>query len=322
MARILLTGAAGFIGSHLGEKLTADGHEVTGLDNFDPYYSPARKRRQLQPALARPNYRFVEGDFTAGALLDDLLGGGDFDTVIHLAANAGVRPSLEDPQKYVRNNVVGLVTLLEALRKHGPRRLVCASSSSVYGDSTPAPFREDAPCDRPQSPYAASKRAGEIFCAAHAALYGLKITALRFFTVYGPRQRPDMAIAKFARAILLDRPITLFGDGSSARDYTYVADIVNGVVAALEREDEYRVYNLGGDRSTKLSELTALLEEACGKKARIERGPMQPGDVRRTAADLTRSRAELGYAPRMSLKEGLRRTVEWLRGEPETEPQQ
>jgi UDP-glucuronate 4-epimerase len=314
--RILLTGAAGFIGSHLGEKLLADGHAVVGLDNFDPYYSPARKRRNLRAALAHEAYRFIEGNFADAQLLDSLLTENAFEAVIHLAANAGVRPSLEDPQKYVRNNITGLVLLLEALKNRGPQRLVFASSSSVYGNTTPPPFREDAPCLQPQSPYGAGKRAGEFFCATYAQLHGIRTTALRFFTVYGPRQRPDMAIAKFARAILTGRPITLFGDGDTARDYTFVSDIVDGIVAALQTDvASYRVYNLGGDHSTSLRELVEELEKVCGRKAIVERLRLQPGDVERTSADLTRSRKELGYAPRIRPAEGLAAAVSWLREE-------
>jgi UDP-glucuronate 4-epimerase len=313
--KILVTGAAGFIGSHTAERLLTEGHQVTGLDNFDPYYDPAVKRRNIAAAQANEHYRFVEGDFTSAELLDRLLPEGGFDAVVHLAAQAGVRPSLVDPIKYARVNVSGVITLLEALRRHGPRQLVAASSSSVYGNTTPVPFCEDAPCVQPESPYGASKRAGEVYCGMYAQLYGLKIIVVRPFTVYGPRQRPDMAIAAFARNLLLDEPITLFGDGSSARDYTFVDDIVSGLVGALACPAGFGIYNLGGEHPISLSGLVEALERATGKKARVERAPMQAGDVERTYADVSRARKDLGYSPSVPLDEGLRRTVAWVREE-------
>jgi len=312
---VLVTGAAGFIGSHTVERLLAVGHRVTGLDNFDPYYAPAIKRRNIKAATTNENYSFVEGDFTSEGLLDQLLSEERFDRVIHLAAQAGVRPSLTDPLKYARVNVSGMVTLLEALRRHGPKQLVAASSSSVYGNTTPVPFREDAPCVQPQSPYGASKRAGEVYCGMYAQLYGLKVVVVRPFTVYGPRQRPDMAIAAFARKLLLDETITLFGDGSSARDYTYVDDLVSGLLGALACPVDFGIYNLGGEHPISLSGLVEALERATGKQARIERAPMQAGDVERTYADVSLARKELGYNPSVSLDEGLHRTVAWVREE-------
>jgi UDP-glucuronate 4-epimerase len=313
--KILVTGAAGFIGSHTAERLLQEEHSVVGLDNFDPYYDPAVKRRNLTAALANPRYRFVEGDFGDAGLLDRLLPEERFDAVVHLAAQAGVRPSLQDPLRYERVNVGGLIALLEALRRHGPPRLVAASSSSVYGNVTPAPFREDAPCAQPQSPYGASKRASEVYLGMYAQLYGLKIVVARPFTVYGPRQRPDMAIASFARKILLGETITLYGDGSSARDYTYVDDIVDGLLGALAFPVSFGIYNLGGERPVKLAELVRLLEEAAGRKAVVRYAPMQAGDVERTCADLECARRDLGYAPKVRIEEGLRRTVAWVREE-------
>lgn len=310
---ILLTGAAGFIGSHTAERLLAAGHGVTGLDNFDPYYDPAIKHRNIEAAKRNPNYRFIEGDFTSAELLDRLLPEGRFDAVIHLAAQAGVRPSLVDPLRYARVNISGVITLLEALRRHGPKRLVAASSSSVYGNTTPVPFREDAICVQPQSPYGASKRAGEVYCGMYSQLYGLKTIVVRPFTVYGPRQRPDMAIAAFARRILLGETITLFGDGSSARDYTFVQDLVGGLLGALAFPVSFGIYNLGGEHPISLSGLVEALERATGRKALVERAPMQAGDVERTYADVARARKDLGYNPEVPLEEGLRRTVEWVR---------
>lgn len=315
--KILLTGAAGFIGSHCAERLLAEGHSVVGLDNFDPYYDPAIKRRNVAVAQKEfpKAYRLVEGDFGDPALLDKLLPTEKFDAVIHLAAQAGVRPSIEDPLRYVRVNVTGVVTLLEALRAHGPKRIVAASSSSVYGNTTQPPFREDAACAQPQSPYGASKRSGEIYCGMYAQLYGIRCVVVRPFTVYGPRQRPDMAIAAFARKILRGETITLFGNGSTARDYTYVSDIVDGLLGALVCPMPFAVYNLGGDHPYELRELIAMLEKVTGKKAAVKHAEMQAGDVERTMAELTRARKDLGYAPKVSLEEGLRRTVAWVKEE-------
>lgn len=317
--KLLVTGAAGFIGSHTVERLLKEGHTVTGIDNFDPYYDVAIKRRNTEPALKNSAYTFIEGEYGDPELLTKLLPNGGFDAVIHLAAQAGVRPSLVDPAKYARVNVGQLIELLQAMNEHGPRRIVAASSSSVYGNVTPAPFREDAPCVQPQSPYGASKRASEIYLGMFAQLYGFHATVVRPFTVYGPRQRPDMAIAKFARMILLDETITLFGDGSSSRDYTFVGDIVDGLLGALACEKPFGIYNLGGDHPYSLTEMVTALEEAVGKKAIVQHQPMQPGDVERTCADLTNSRRDLGFDPKVSLEEGLRQTVGWVRDQVERE---
>jgi UDP-glucuronate 4-epimerase len=313
--RILVTGAAGFIGSHASERLLAAGHSVTGLDNLDPFYDPAIKRSNLRKALATPGYRFVEGDYGDAALLERLLPDGAFEAVLHLAAQAGVRPSLEDPLKYERVNVAQLVSLMEALRRHGPKRVVAASSSSVYGNVTPVPFREDAPCVLPQSPYGASKRAAEIYLGMYGQLYGFHIIVVRPFTVYGPRQRPDMAIAAFARKILRGEPITLYGDGSSARDYTYVDDIVDGLLGALAFPVRFGIYNLGGSWPVKLAELVKLLEQITGRQATVNWQPAQPGDVERTCAELAGARKDLGYWPKVPLETGLRRTVDWVKQE-------
>jgi len=313
---ILVTGGAGFIGSHACEQLLERGHGVTALDNLDPYYSPESKRQNLAAAQANPNFRLVEGDYGDRLAVTKLLQAGRYDVVLHLAAQAGVRPSIQDPLKYERVNVGNLVSMMEALRDQGPRQIVAASTSAVYGNTTPVPFREDAPCLQPLSPYAATKRAAEIFLATYAQLHGFKVIIVRPFTVYGPRQRPDMAIASFARKILLGQTITLFGDGSSARDYTYVSDIVGGLLDAIELFPvDFGIYNLGGSSPVTLSELVAALEKATGKKARIERAPMQAGDMERTYADITKAAEELGYAPKVTLDEGLAKTIEWVKGE-------
>ena len=316
--KILVTGGAGFIGSHTCEHLLEQGHFIVNVDNFDSFYSKARKRRNVEAAKAHENYRLVEGDFGDRLAMSKLLQEHNFDVVLHLAAQAGVRPSIDDPLKYERNNVRNLIAMLEAMRDHGPRKIVAASSSSVYGNTTPSPFREDAPCMQAASPYAASKRAAEIFLATYAGLYDFKVIVLRPFTVYGPRQRPDMAIAAFTEKIYQNEPIALFGDGSSSRDYTYVSDVVAGITAALngfKPETSYTVYNIAGASPATLNEVVAQLEEIIGRKAEVQRMEMPRGDVERTSADITKARNELGYAPKVSLKEGLELAVTWVRRE-------
>lgn len=314
MTRVLLTGIAGFIGSHLARRLLDRGDEVVGLDAFDETLYPAALHRANLATLApHPRLRFVEGDLLDAPHVERLVAEQP-DVVVHLAALAGVRPSIQAPKRYQRTNIEGTLNVLEACRKSGVRRLVFASSSSVYGARSEVPFRERDPADRPASPYAATKRAGELLCANYAELHGLGATALRFFTVYGPRQRPEMAIHKFARLILDGKPVPLFGDGSTARDYTYVDDIIDGVVAAVDRcaPGAYRVYNLGGSRTTTLKRLVELLEEGLGRRATVEWHPDQPGDVPITYADVDLAAAELGYAPQISIEEGLRRFCAWL----------
>ncbi|HJZ86753.1 MAG TPA: NAD-dependent epimerase/dehydratase family protein [Polyangia bacterium] len=311
--RVLVTGAVGFIGSHLCERLCGRGDQVIGVDNFDETLYPAAiKERTLAELLRRPGFRFVRADFVEPGVADQLLAERP-DLVAHLGALAGVRPSLAQPLRYQRTNVEGTLRLLEATRAGGVERFLFASSSSVYGSRAQVPFREDNPADRPASPYAATKRAGELLLAAYADLYGWGATALRFFTVYGPRGRPEMAIASFARKIAAGEEVPFFGDGSSSRDYTYIDDIIDGVVAALDRcqpgAGGLSIYNLGNSRPVTLARLVELLETAIGKRARLRRLPAQPGDVPRTAADLTLAGRELGYAPKVTLEEGLRRTL-------------
>lgn len=313
MARILVTGGAGFIGSHLCESLAADGHDVVALDNFDDFYDPAVKRRNLESLLGSRRFRLVEGDIRdAGAVSAALEGG--VETVVHLAARAGVRPSIEQPLLYQEVNVRGTMVLLEACRERAGCKFIFASSSSIYGNNPKVPFAESDRVDHPISPYAATKKAGELIGYTYHHLYGIPVSCLRFFTVYGPRQRPDLAIHKFARMIDAGRPIPVFGDGSMSRDFTYVSDIVDGVRRAMDRCEGYRVYNLGGSDPVRLSDLIALLEEALGKKAIIDRRPLQPGDVERTYADLTLSRRELGFQPKTDIRTGLKNFVAWMRG--------
>jgi UDP-glucuronate 4-epimerase len=314
--KVLVTGAAGFIGSHLAGRLLDRGHEVIGLDSFDAFLYDAETKRRNAAALAgRPGFRLVRGDILHARLVRDLVSG--VDVVAHLAALAGVRPSLADPARYVRTNVEGTVQVLEACRAAGVRRFVFASSSSVYGarPGPPAPFVEDDPCLEAASPYAATKRAGELLCSTYRDLYDIGSIQLRFFTVYGPRQRPEMAIHQFTRRIAAGLPVTLFGDGSSARDYTYVDDIVDGACAACDAVSpgECTVYNLGGSRTTTLADLVAHIGHALGLEPVVEFRPDQPGDVPVTYADVERARRTLGYAPRVGIEEGIRRFVEWYR---------
>jgi UDP-glucuronate 4-epimerase len=310
VARILVTGGAGFIGSHTTERLLARGDEVVVLDNFNDAYDPAIKRAN---AAALSGARIVTGDIRDRELVRKLFAEGRFDAVVHLAAMAGVRPSLLDPLHYEDVNMRGTMTLLEEARARRGLRFVFASSSSVYGARDKVPFSEADDIPHPVSPYAATKRAGELMCYTYHHLFGVPIACLRFFTVYGPRQRPEMAIAKFTRSILDGEPIPFFGDGSTRRDYTYVDDIVDGVVAALDHCSGYEIYNLGESATTSLSELVDALAKAIGKPAILDRQPNQPGDVPLTCADVSKARARLGYEPRTPVAVGLARYVAWYR---------
>ncbi|MCK6480614.1 MAG: NAD-dependent epimerase/dehydratase family protein [Planctomycetes bacterium] len=309
--RVLVTGAAGFIGSHVAAALLRRGDAVAGLDSFTDFYDPALKRRNVEEVRRLGELPLLEGDVRDPAAVREALRG--CDAVVHLAAKAGVRPSLLDPVGYADVNVRGTAVLLEEARAAGVRTFVSASSSSVYGARSAAPFVESDPCDRPVSPYAATKRAMELLCRSFQVHGSMDLTCLRFFTAYGPRQRPEMAIHAFARAIGEGRPVPFYGDGTSRRDYTYIDDIVDGVLRSLDRASGFRIYNLGESATTSLSELVALLEEAVGRRAILDRRPDQPGDVPLTCADLTLARAELGYEPRTPLREGLARFVEWMR---------
>jgi len=312
MSRILVTGGAGFIGSHVCERLLARGDEVVVLDNFNDFYDPRLKRQNADLLGAA---RIVTGDIRDANLVAQLFAEGEFDAVVHLAAMAGVRPSLRDPLHYADVNVRGTLILLEELKQRPVTRMIFASSSSVYGSNERIPFREADEIHHPVSPYAATKRAGELMCYTHHHLYGIPTTCLRFFTVYGPRQRPEMAIAKFTRAILEGQPIPFFGDGSTRRDYTYIDDIVDGVIAALDRCSGYEIYNLGESATTTLEELVSELGRLCEREPLLDRQPLQPGDVMVTCADVSRAQEALGYAPSVPVAEGLRRYVDWyLRG--------
>ncbi len=311
MARILLTGGAGFIGSHVAENLLARGDELVVLDNFNTFYDASIKRRNAARLGAA---RIVDGDLRDAALIERLFTE-RFDAVIHLAAMAGVRPSLLDPLLYEDVNVRGTLLILEQLKRQPQVRFVFASSSSVYGSNDKVPFSETDDIHSPMSPYAATKRAGELHCFTYNHLYGIPISALRFFTVFGPRQRPEMAIHKFVRAVLARQPIPMYGDGSTRRDYTYIDDIVDGVVRALDRCAGYEIYNLGESQTTSLAELIAMVGDVCGIEPLVDRQPTQPGDVEITFADVSKARARLGYDPHTSVRDGLERFVEWYREE-------
>jgi len=310
---LLLTGGAGFIGSHFSRKLLDEGHEVDCLDNFNTYYDPALKRENVQPFLDHPRYRLIEGDIVDWPAVENLFAERSYDSVVHLAARAGVRPSIREPLLYEQVNVLGTMHILEAARRHGVGRIVSASSSSVYGSNSKVPFSESDPVDHPISPYAATKKAGELMAYTWHHLYGLSISCMRFFTVYGPRQRPDMAIHKFARLICSGQPVPVFGDGRSRRDYTYIDDIIAGLYAALLRCEGYHIYNLGESNTIELLELIHLLEEGLGRKAVLEFHPDQPGDVPITYADISLARRELDYRPSTPIERGIGLFAEWYK---------
>ena len=314
MKTILVTGGAGFIGSHVIERLLAEGSRVVCLDNFDSFYDPAVKRANLASAQKKSSFRLIEGDIRDESVLAGLFREERIEAVFHAAARAGVRPSIQDPVLYHDVNVHGTTRLLEAARSAKIKNFVFASSSSVYGVANRTPFSEEDPADFPISPYAATKRAGELLCYTYHHLYGLPVTCLRFFTIYGPRQRPEMAIHKFTRLIDSGRPVPVFGDGTSRRDYTYISDVVEGVIRALAKPQPYEILNIGGSQTTGLRDLVAKIETVLGKAARIEAMPPQAGDVPLTFADVGKARRLLGYEPRTMIDEGLKKFVEWYRG--------
>jgi UDP-glucuronate 4-epimerase len=310
--RVLVTGAAGFIGSSLVDRLLAEGREVVGLDSFDPFYPEAFKRWNLRAAHEHARFRLEEGDIRDEALLERVFAEGSFDGVVHLAALAGVRPSLERPGVYADVNVSGTTLLFQAGARHGRPRFVFASSSSVYGEREAGPFRETDLVEHPVSPYAATKKAGELLAHVFHHTHGLSICCARIFTAYGPRQRPDLAIRKFAELLRQGDPVPLFGDGNTVRDYTYIDDLVDGLVRCLDRDLGYAVLNLGAGRTVSLLEVVRSLEDAIGEKARIEWLPRRVGDVSRTWADIGAAREAVGYAPTTPLEDGIRRFVDWL----------
>ncbi|HXM50621.1 MAG TPA: SDR family NAD(P)-dependent oxidoreductase [Pyrinomonadaceae bacterium] len=315
MKNILITGGAGFIGSHLVDHLLAEGGwRITVVDNFNDFYDPAIKRENLSARLANTNFKVVEADIRNQETLSQVFSDANFDCLVHLAARAGVRPSLKEPRLYVETNVNGTLNLLELARAHGVKQFVFGSSSSVYGSNAKVPFSEDDPIFNPISPYAATKAAGELLCHSYAHLYDMRIVCLRFFTVYGARQRPDLAIHKFAKLISAGWPIPVFGDGTTRRDYTYIDDIIAGVRAAMDyHQSKYEVINLGESRTVELRELIGLLEQELGRQAEIDRQPLQPGDVPQTFADISKARRLLGYDPQTQIEKGIEKFVEWFK---------
>lgn len=310
--KALITGAAGFIGSHLCERMLADGWSVTGLDNFNDFYNPQIKRDNVSGCLKNANFSLIEDDIRNPEAVEKAVGD-NVDTIVHLAAGAGVRPSIQQPVYYSDNNMTGTMVMLEAAKKFQVKKFIFASSSSVYGNNKKVPFSEDDNVDFPISPYAATKKAGELFCHTYHHLYGINMTCLRFFTVYGPRQRPDLAIHKFAKLIEQGKSIPVYGDGSMMRDFTYIDDIIDGITASIEKCEGYNIYNLGESRPVTVSNLVAEIEKALCKKAIIEHLPMQPGDVNCTYADVRKAMKELGYNPKTKISDGLAKFVEWLR---------
>ena len=313
---ILVTGGAGFIGSYLVEKLIEEGYFVICLDNFNDYYNPNLKEKNIAGVIDNPNFKLIRGDILDTRILEDIFSGTKYpkpDKIAHLAAMAGVRPSLASPDIYVDVDVKGTVNLLETAKKYNIEQFIFASSSSVYGLNEKTPFSEDDPVALQISPYATAKMAAELFCKTYNNLYGIPTTVLRFFTVYGERQRPDMAIRKFTKIIMEDKPLPMFGDGSSLRDYTYIGDCIDCISSAVEIPMNFEIINIGSGRTISLKELIRVLEEVTRKKIGVKQLDMQPGDVPTTYADISKAKRLLGYSPRVTIEEGIRRFFEWYK---------
>jgi UDP-glucuronate 4-epimerase len=308
---ILVTGAAGFIGSHLCERLLEQDFTVVGVDNFDPFYDPEIKKKNLRHFKSNPAFYFHEATITDISMLEKIFSQHEFSHIVHLAAKAGVRPSIEQPIAYKTTNIDGTLNLLEMARLHGINRFIFASSSSVYGNNKKTPFSETDPVDNPISPYAATKKAGELLCYTYHHLYQIHISALRFFTVYGPRQRPEMAIHKFTRRIDSGEPVQLYGHGKLKRDFTYIEDILQGMMSAIESVQGYEIFNLGESQTFSTSQLIDVIEQKLGKKAIREETEMQPGDVDITYADISKAKKLLSYKPTITIEEGITRFVKW-----------
>ncbi len=309
---ILVTGCAGFIGSHVADALLQRGDSVIGVDNLNDYYSPAWKQQNLD-RIEHDNFSFYKVDIRDKTALNEVFEQEEIDVVVHLAARAGVRPSIQQPQLYYEVNVMGTLNILELMHKHGIDRLVAASSSSVYGNQHKTPFSETDPCNEPISPYAATKKSLEMLCHTYAHLHDIQTSCLRFFTVYGPNGRSDMAPYLFTKAILTGGEITKFGDGTSKRDYTYIDDIVTGVLGAIDNPQPFEIYNLGNNTPVTLNHFLDLLQDIIGKEANITQYPEQPGDVDMTYADIDKAQRDLGYEPRTSFRKGLEQFVAWFR---------
>ncbi|MBQ3695961.1 MAG: SDR family NAD(P)-dependent oxidoreductase [Alphaproteobacteria bacterium] len=315
ISTILITGGAGFIGSSLADKLLALGHRVIVFDNFNDYYDPAIKQKNVEQALQNKNYALYKGDIESMDDLEKVFSQNKMDAIVHLAARAGVRPSIEAPLAYAMTNIIGTINILEMMKKYNVKRMSMASSSSVYGNCKADKFSEDLNIREPISPYAATKSADEQICYTYHHLYGLEIYMLRFFTVFGPRQRPDLAINKFTNLIMNDKPIDMYGDGSTMRDYTYIDDITDGIVASLNyHQTGYEIFNLGGGSPVTLKQMIETIEDVLGKKATINQLPMQPGDVDKTISDISKAQNLLGYHPHTSFKEGIRKFIAWKMG--------
>ncbi len=310
--KVLITGTAGFIGSHLSERLLASGWDVVGVDNFDDFYDPEIKHKNIVKCLENSSFQLIKADIRDATAMNKVLGDG-VDIIVHLAAKAGVRPSIEQPLLYTDVNVNGTMVLLETAKKHKIGKFIFASSSSVYGNNKKVPFSEGDNVDFPISPYAATKKAGELLCHTYHHLDGLSGTCLRYFTVYGPRQRPDLAIHKFAKLIEQGKAIPVYGDGSMMRDFTYIDDIIDGTNSAIEKCKGFNIYNLGESQPITVNDLIAEIENALGKKAIREYLPRQPGDVERTYADVAKASKDLGYKPSTSIQDGLKKFTTWLR---------
>ncbi len=315
MKTYLITGGAGFIGSHLADELLAKGNKVVVIDNFNDFYNPQIKENNIKHNLSNQNYKLERIDIRDAKEVDRVFAENKIDNIMHLAAMAGVRPSIEDPVLYQEVNCLGSQNILEAMKKHGVSNIVFASSSSVYGNTKTVPFKETDIVDYAISPYAATKKANEVMTHVYHKLFGFNVIMLRFFTVYGERQRPDLAINKFTRMILEDKPIPVFGDGTTSRDYTYVKDIIDGITKSLkyveEHENVYEILNLGESEPVTLNEMIETIEDVLDKKAIIDRKPMQPGDVDRTYADITKAKQLIGYTPKTSFKQGIQNFVNW-----------
>lgn len=310
----LITGGAGFIGSSLTERLLDDNNKIFVIDNFNDYYDVNLKKKNIQPFLANKNYKLYRGDICDRNLVKEIFRQNHIDVVVHIAARAGVRPSLEDPLEYVRSNIEGTINILENMKEFSCKKIVFASSSSVYGNCTAEKFSEDLKVTEPISPYAATKSACEQFLYTYSKLYGINAVCLRFFTVYGPKQRPDLAIRKFIELIEQDKSIPVYGDGSTMRDYTYIEDILNGICAAIEYDKTpYEIINLGGGSPVTLSQMIRTIEKVLNKQAKIERLPMQPGDVNKTVSDISKAQKLLNYEPKTTFEEGIKKFVEWKR---------
>lgn len=308
---ILVTGAAGFIGSNVSQYFTDKQNQVIGIDNFDPFYPKKFKDLNLEKLKRNPNFRFFEADIRDNKILSKIFSENKIDAVIHLAAKAGVRPSIESIGEYYDVNINGTICLLEVMKIHGVKKMLFASSSSVYGNNEKVPFSEKDVVDNPISPYASTKKSGELLCHVYTHLYGFDISCLRFFTVYGPGQRPDLAIHKFTRLIDQGKPIPFYGNGSTARDYTFIEDIINGIYCAFENLGGYRVYNLGESKVIDLKKLVQQIEQALGKKAELNMLPLQQGDVSITYADISKAKTEIGYNPKYDIEAGIRKFVDW-----------